>query len=166
MEERSLSWYKKRTAALNKALGTKYSPTQIYKAEQFGGFDTDIGRVLESIGDPRSRGSAEALSANAAAFISQQWSALAANNAYVYWVSNSVGGYISRDGSFVYNQTPAGDWYAVNIRSGESFPMDKEPTDAIRLTPQTANRLLQEKAQDLKPFKNRKGESVNNYLYE
>lgn len=166
MEKRSLSWYKKRVASLNKALGTKYSPTEIYRAEQIKGYDTDIGRALEALGDPRSKGATVNISAGAALLIQQQWSALSANNAYVYWVSNSVGGYISRDGTSVYTQDARGDWYKTNIRSGDAVQIDGEPVGEIRLTPAVANELLQAKAQELKPFKNRKGESVNNYLYE
>lgn len=166
MEKRSLSWYKKRVAALNKALGSKYSPTEIYRAEQVKGYDTDIGRALEALGDPRGKGSEANISAGAVILIKEQWPALAANNVYVYAVSNSVGGYISQDGTTTYTQDARGNWYQTDIRSGDTVQIDGEPTGAIRLTPATANKLLQAKAQELKPFKNRKGESINNYLYE
>lgn len=166
MEQHSLSWYKKRTAAINKALGTQYSPTEIYRAEQIKGHDTDIGRALEELGDPRSAAAQQNVEASASVLVKQQWSALASANAYVYWVSDSIGGFISADGTAVYQKNPAGDWYAIDIRTGNAFIVGRPPESAIKLTAKTANELIKAKAQELKPFKNRKGESVNNYLYD
>lgn len=163
----SLSWYKKRTAALNKALGTKYRPTEIYEAEQKRHINTEIGKALESFGDPRSKAAKAQLQLNVAVLVQQQWSALAAANAYVFYVSNSIGEYLSADGSRIYEQLADGRWQSIEISSGAIEPLEGPPPEgSIYLSPKTANDLLKAKAQDLKPFKNRKGESINNYFYQ
>lgn len=172
MEKHSLSWYKKRVAALNKIMGSEYRPTQIYKAEQVYHTKTEIGYLLAVVGDPRSQKAAKEYESGATIFMRSHWAPLSANNRYVNVVLSSIGQYISKDDRTIYffDRTEAA-WYEEDIATLDISPLIDEdgapttpPKSAIRLTAREAEKRIEAKAEEIKPYRNRRGESINNYV--
>lgn len=155
---KSLSWYKKRTAALNKALGTSYSPSVIrgmdIKSISRGRGYSDIGARLQAISDPRSARGQQDVQAAAKFTVMSQWEAAAANNYNIWLITTHVGQYMSADGNSVYEKMPTGDYSVINKYSDVVGTVKEIPSNAFLLTPQTATRLAEEKAKEYKHLRN------------
>lgn len=155
----SLSWYKKRTAALNKALGTAYSPSAIRKmdlrAAAGGRQASDIGARLRDIQDPRSAAGRADIQAAAAQIVKQQWEDAAANNYNIWLITTHIGMMMSADGTVVYDPMPDGEGYAVVNKYGDVVGrVDTIPAGAFLITPEVATRMATEKAKEYKHLRN------------
>lgn len=133
MPKYSLSWFKKRTAAMNKLLGTQLSPTDIYREQHRL---PDLVSQLANFGDPRSaRGAAQRLTV-AREFQSSRWSgfinASASADAIASTLNDPEKYRLSRDGTRLYEYlapTPSheGVWFRLDLRTGRRVELKGEP---------------------------------------
>lgn len=142
----SLSWFKKRTAAINKELGTKYSPTDLYRYQD----RSQIAKLLESAGDPRSK----KYTPPAREFIDLRWSNFINNTNVGKNLDKafSSGGFISSGGDRVYVQED-GTWMSYNVRGGAGRIIKSLPKDAQQLNGKRMEQELRKAAERLKKFK-------------
>ena len=146
MRRYSLSWFKKRTAALNKALGTKYSPKELYKYQD----RSVVARMLEEAGDPRSKKYKPPVKE----FIDLRWSNFISNTNVGKNLDKafSSGGFISAGGDRVYVQEN-GTWMSYNVRGGAGRSIKTLPKDAQPLNGKRMEQELRKVAERLKKFK-------------
>lgn len=150
----SLSYIKKRTSAINKLLGTHYSPTAIYKGQE----NLQIGALIKSIQDPRSVQGAAGIARAGMQIMQWEWSNLASANTFV----NAVLTYTTPSGEYkLVGGTGAGAeivykegevWVAIDTRTGAQRILTQDP-GGVPLTPETSNRILSQKAKEIKTRK-------------
>lgn len=158
MEYHSLSWFKKRTAALNKALGTSYSPTDLYR-NQSGARGSSVRDALEAMGDPRSARGGSNVEAAAHTFLMTQWSAFAGRDAFAHAIVGAAdGGWISEDFRTVYMQDARGNWLGVSTETGALTRVEGLPAGSTPLSPSRVSRLLAARARQVKAYRERHGD--------
>lgn len=170
----SLSYFKKRTAAINKELGTSYSPTYLWKTQA----RSDTARLIASVADPRAKGVRPTadpfkITAQQAAgrLMADKWANLATANNYTAVVANMAGlpdVYITGGtgkGARIY-QVIAGEIVEINpfTRSMRTLTSTEIPGGARKLTLAEGNRLLQSHAKNLKKY--REKSPLGNYNNE
>ena len=154
-QKHSLSWFKKRTAALNKAMGTKYSAAQLYRHQNSAEFSTIRG-VLEDMGDPRSSGASTRISTAQGRLNDTTWAAFAGRDAFAHAVLGAQGsGLISPTRRNVYQQDARGQWFSIGTRSGSIKPIKEPPKGVIPLTPAEVNKQLTLRAKEVKKHRER-----------
>ena len=163
MARHSLSWYKKRTAALNKALGTSYSPTQIMNAPA-----GVIEGYFEMVGDPRSKGAQSAYEQAAVRLMQEEkFKSLSAHNAFVHTVLPNAGELISQDRRTVYVRV-GGGYVAIDSHTGQERKIQRADELDIELaevlTARLIYQLVTEKARQIKG--KRDHNAIDGYLYD
>lgn len=135
----------RRTAALNKALGTSYSPKQVIAAEitarEKGYGSTKFFQDLENVRGQRADIVSSGMTQDDAAyFLQQQYASLANKQPQIYQITHGhIGEYIAPDG-VVYRINPDGLY--MNTRTGEM--LEKLPRGSVDWTPENAYKALRE----------------------
>lgn len=145
----SLSWWKKRTAALNKQYGTSLSPRRLKEIyERTGTLPSNVAQV-QNLPDPRAYGR----------FMQYEQAALTSNQAIFYQLGNanryvkrvlwgeSTGGYITAGGT-VYGYED-GAWKSWAPNSKEPKEVSHLPTNIKPLTSTTTRELIIAKAKEI-----------------
>lgn len=143
MANHSLSWFKKRTAELNRLMGTHYSPSALYRSQ---GTSSPILMALEQMGDPRTKG-AEAVADRTEAVRALQlgeWSSFISSNATAATLAASLDDpnrRLSPNGVYMYEQI--GDtWVATNLRTGASRTVQRPASGSRMVTPAVLEKEL------------------------
>lgn len=167
MEKHSLSWFKKRTAALNKQLGTHLSPTDLYKNQSRR---RDTVSVLERYGDPRSASRAADRTVVARAYQNSRWENFIASNLTASTLAESLGvesRRLSTDGKTLYIFTPPNDkkpneaWLAQNLTNGRFREVAKVPKSAQLVTERVLENALRKTAERARQFRARRNALAN-----
>lgn len=159
--KRALSYIKRRINWVNRALGAnldvKSTMTGIIRGRE-AGEPTTLDRTLSSIGDLRRADTAQSTTT----FLRYAWNDLALQNSYTENVLQALesGDYINIGARTAYVDVSRGDnvqWLARDLFTGAVtyLPPGTQPADAVRLTPQLANRILADHARDLHDRQNK-----------
>lgn len=159
--KRALSYIERRINWVNRTLGANLDPQSTLKGIRQGrerGEPTSLDRVLSAIGDLRRADTAQ----SATTFLRYAWNELALQNNYTENVLQALesGGYINIGARTVYVDVSSGgnvQWLARDLFTGAVtyLPPGTQPSDAVRLTPQLANRILADHARDLHDRQNK-----------
>lgn len=150
----SLSWFKKRTAYLNKQFGTTYRPTILHSIYKNTG---QIPAEFSQLPDPRGKGAMPVLYERAfAESLQSRFRQLAAASNYVDSILETLrfgGGYIAANHRRVYTPAPGGG-FLVRETNRPATPASLQfvqsiPKDAIPLTPLLAYDLIKERAKQI-----------------
>lgn len=144
----SLSWFKKRTAYLNKTFGTSYSPKALHSIYQHTG---QMPQAFSELPDPRGKIDVAPLYEDAfTESLRSRFAQLGRANNYVQSVLDGIGGWISPNGSRVYIGSANGIMSKVTNRPAASpaawTAVNEIPKGARPLTPRLAYDLIKAKA--------------------
>lgn len=146
-ETYSLSWFKKRTAEINKLAGTKISPTQLYRTQRTSILAHEL-IAEQTARETAAREERTRLTApNYAQIVRDRtvavWSAFASSNNYAAGILQAYaeGGYfISPSGDRIYREYD-GSWFAYDPATMD-FKLLKGKPNAAPLTAENVNKTL------------------------
>lgn len=153
--KRALSYIERRINWVNRTLGAnldvKSTMTGIIRGRE-AGEPTTLDRTLSALGDLRRAETRESTST----FLRYAWNDLALQNNYVENVLQALehGDYISMDMNRVYSDVSNPgqvQWLERDMRTNavRYLAPGTQPADAVRLTPQLANKVLSDYAKTL-----------------
>lgn len=153
--KRALSYIERRINWVNRTLGAnldvKSTMTGIIRGRE-AGEPTTLDRTLSALGDLRRAETRESTST----FLRYAWNALALQNNYTENVLQGLenGAYISTDMNRIYvdvSNPGQVQWMERDMRTNAVRYLEPgaQPTDAVRLTPQLANKVLSDNAKTL-----------------
>ena len=153
--KRALSYIERRINWVNRTLGANLDPQSTLKGIRQGrerGEPTSLDRVLSSIGDLRRADTVQSTTT----FLRYAWNDLALQNNYVENVLQGLenGTYISTDMNRIYvdvSNPGQAQWMERDMRTNAVRYLEPgtQPADAVRLTPQLANKVLSDYAKTL-----------------
>lgn len=160
------TWYQRRTSLINRALGTSWSPTQIFKQQQFadkwGYGDTPETQLLKSLGtDARYvRAGSEREQKIGLQVISQTWKGFiegSTDRAYYIggWGATHQGG---AQGELLYQQQyafgkPTGKWERYDLKTGRLSVIENLPATARPRTAYDIEKQLEEEAAKVRVYR-------------
>lgn len=159
-EQYSLSWFKKRTAAINKIAGTKLSPTQLYKAQKTSPLARDLiadvtRREAAAQASGRRRLSAPDYAGIAKDRALNIWAGFASSNRYASGLLGALkegGHFISANGNTLYREYN-GHWFSIDPRTGALRELKQQPRGAHPLTVKDVNEQLNKTAKNARKYR-------------